>query len=101
MIGKRVYVQDLFTYDLLHRLELKNLDGGNHKTQNNRQSVVNSVCSLCYVTDMFIVKSPTKRHCILHRVFSKRAANEKDAAKMQKRMNWNFYKIKQLTRTSS
>ena len=61
MIGKRVYVQDLFTYDSPHRLELKTLDGGNHKTQNNHQLVVNSVCSLCYVTDM-------------------RAANEKDAA---------------------
>ena len=80
MIRKRVYVQDLFTYDSLHRLELKTLDGGNHKTQNNHQSVVNSVCSLCYVTDLFIVKSLTKRHCILHRVFSKRAANEKNAA---------------------
>ena len=77
MIGKRVYVQDLFTYDSLHRLELKTLDGGNHKTQNNHQSVVNSVCSLCYVTDMFIVKSPTKRHCIY---FQREQPNEKDAA---------------------
>ena len=46
-------------------LKIKTLDGGNHKTQNHHQSVVNSI-SLCYVPDQFIVKS-TKRHCTLHR----------------------------------
>ena len=56
-VEKIVYVKDLFTHDSLHRSELKTLDGGNPKTQNHHQSIVNSCSLICYVPDQFIVQS--------------------------------------------
>ena len=108
MIEKRVLVHSL------HRSELKTLDGGNHKTQNHHQSVVNSI-SLCYVPDQFIVKStwsvtvlciayfkrenPMRR---MQRWRSPEKQHTKNYAFGKKGwINWNFYKIIQLTRTSS
>ena len=71
MIEKRVYVKDLFTHDSLHRSELKTLDGGNPKTQNHHQSVVNSCSLICYVPDQFIVQS-TKSLYLAPRILKER-----------------------------
>ena len=70
-IEKRVYVKGLFTHDSLHRSELKTLDGGNPKTQNHHQSVVDSCSLICYVPDQFIVQS-TKSLYLAPRILKER-----------------------------